>query len=280
MKPLLLVVSLSIGTTACVSTPYLEPENLRFQDKNQTNIHAISLKRDNRLCNQDTEMNQKCPIDFYIDNFKSGSFYINNYAKYFLKPETYNFKVKNCIDDSCLSCDIDVAVDKLVDPIFLLSVDDAGKPFISNNGKPLVCEQPQQSQDNETILNINLAADTLFKFNGSSIGDLLPKGRQEVLDVASKISNQFVSVSSIKLTGHTDRLGSELYNQQLGQKRADTVRDLLTQNSVNPGMITTSSAGESQPVTHGCFDMKQRKQLEDCLQPDRRVTVEIKGISK
>lgn len=62
---------------------------------------------------------------------------------------------------------------------------------------------------------IDLAADTLFKFDGSSLNDLLPKGRQEVQDVASKISTGFVSVSKIILVGHTDRLGSETYNQNL-----------------------------------------------------------------
>lgn len=275
-----LLFPFSVVLTSCVSTQYSKPSDLRFQEKKLNNPFILTVKRDDRLCNEDTENSQKCPIDFYIDNFKSGSFYINNSAQYYLKAETYNFKVKNCTDDSCLSCDIDVVVNKLVKPLFLLSVTDDGKPFIFNNGKPLVCEQLKQSQKSETTLHINLAADTLFKFNGSSINDLLPKGHQEVFDVASKISNNFVSVSSIKLIGHTDRLGSEIYNQQLGQKRADTVRDLLLKNSVPLHIISTSSAGKSQPVTDGCFEVKQRKQLENCLQPDRRVTVQITGISK
>ena len=127
---------------------------------------------------------------------------------------------------------------------------------------------------------MDLAADTLFKFDGSSLNDLLPKGRQEVLDVASQIRNNFVSVSQIKLVGHTDRLGSDSYNNQLGQNRADTVRNLLIQNGVAGNVISTASAGKRQPVTNGCFDVKQREALHACLQPDRRVTVEITGLSK
>ncbi|WP_373683963.1 OmpA family protein [Acinetobacter sp. YH12080] len=127
---------------------------------------------------------------------------------------------------------------------------------------------------------MDLAADTLFKFDGSSLNYLLPKGRQEVLEVASQIRNNFFSVSQIKLVGHTDRLGNDSYNNQLGQKRADTVRNLLIQNGVAGNVISTASAGKRQPVTNGCFDVKQLEALHACLQPDRRVTVEITGLSK
>lgn len=78
----------------------------------------------------------------------------------------------------------------------------------------------------------------------------------------------------------TDRLGNDQYNQKLGQSRADTVRNLLVQNGVSGNVISTASAGKHQPVTDGCFDVKQREELKTCLQPDRRVTVEITGIRK
>ncbi|WP_407503110.1 OmpA family protein [Acinetobacter baumannii] len=161
----------------------------------------------------------------------------------------------------------------------VLSVNTDGKPFISNNGQPLNCEVKPQAAAQEHTIRVD-AADTLFKFDGSSLNDLLSKGRQEVLNVASKISNNFVSVSRINLVGHTDRLGSDSYNNQLGQNRADTVRNLLVQNGVAGSMISTASGGKRQPVTNGCFNVKQREALHACLQPDRRVTVEITGITK
>lgn len=177
---------------------------------------------------------------------------------------------------------MDLAVGELSNNEFVLSVDNAEKPFISHNGSPLVCKAPIQEAQNvtEKTLTLDLAADTLFKFNGSSLNDLLPKGRQEVLDVAFKISNNFVSVSQIKLVGHTDRLGSDSYNQQLGKNRADTVRNLLVQKGVPATIINTTSMGKHQPVTDGCFAVKERQALQACLQPDRRVTVEITGIAK
>ena len=278
----LLIASISVGLTACVSNHYTHPSDLRFQDNKSEVNQTISVNRDDVLCAEDTKDLQNCPIEFYIDSIKAGVFYVNNSANYQLKSEAYNFKVKNCTENSCQSCDVDLAIGSVENNQFVLSVDNTGKPFISNNGSPLVCKASVREAKTgvEKTLNLDLAADTLFKFNGSSLNDLLPKGRQEVLNVASQISNNFISVSNIKLIGHTDRLGSDGYNQQLGQSRADTVRNLLVQNGVAGNNISTASAGKNQPVTNGCFDVKQREKLKTCLQPDRRVSVEITGIAK
>lgn len=276
----------TFGLVACTSNPHSHPSNLRFQKNKQENNQIIKVKRDDKLCADDTKKSQNCPINFYIDNIQAGRFYINNTARYHLKPEIYNFKVKNCISGSeCKTCDVDLRTDQLKDHDFTLSVDDTGSPFISNGGQPLICAEKTEAPKKvvapvEHTLSVNLAADTLFKFNGSSLNDLLPEGRQQVLNVANKISNNFVSVSHIKLIGHTDRLGSENYNQQLGQNRAETVRHLLAQNGVPNNLISTASQGKNQPVTDGCPTIKSREALKACLQPDRRVTVEITGITK
>lgn len=280
---------ISIGLTGCISHDYAKPLNLRFQDKTQLNSQIVEVKRNHLLCANDTVKQQDCPIEFYIDSFKSGQFYINNSAKYFLKTETYNFKVKNCNTNECQSCDVDIQPDQLKDKTFILSVDGNGQPFISNAGKPLACNEEQKKNDmpipvvapaEETTTQINLAADTLFKFDRHSLNDLLPKGRQEVIDLAYKITSGYASVRAINLVGHTDRLGNENYNKQLGLNRAKTVKALLVQNGVNPAQITVSSQGENQPVTNGCFDLKHGDELKACLQPDRRVSVEITGISR
>jgi hypothetical protein len=59
----------------------------------------------------------------------------------------YNFKVKNCSGEkNCQSCDVDLRPDQLKDRNFILSVDAAGVPFISNNGHPLACRQQPAAQ--------------------------------------------------------------------------------------------------------------------------------------
>ncbi|ENW48605.1 OmpA family protein [Acinetobacter baumannii] len=276
----LLGIAVSIGLSACAVDNYSYPSKLRFQEKSIKNTQVIHVKRDDKLCAEDTAENQNCPINFYIDNIQSGSFYINNTAQYSLKPETYNFKVKNCTSQECQSCDVDLRTDLLTDKNLILSVNDKGRPYISNNGKELVCSKKEEPQVIEQTTVIELSADTLFKFDGSGFNDLLPKGRQEVIDLASKISKGYISVSEIKLVGHTDRLGNDNYNRQLAQNRADTVRNLLIQNGVPDRVISATGVGKNQPVTDGCPNIKSSESLKACLQPDRRVTVEVTGISK
>ncbi|MFI8126506.1 OmpA family protein [Acinetobacter sp. ABJ-A23_2] len=273
-------IAVSIGLSACAVNNYSQPSGLRFQERSVSNTQVVNVKRDNKLCAEDTAENQNCPINFYIDNIQAGSFYINNTAQYRLKPETYNFKVKNCTSKECQSCDVDLRADQLADKNFILSVSDKGRPYILNNGKELVCTKKEKTPVIEQTSVIELSADTLFKFDGSTLNDLLPKGHQEVMDLTSKISKGYVSVSQIKLVGHTDRLGNDNYNKQLAQKRADTVRNLLIQNGVPDRIISATSAGKTQPVTDGCPNVKSHESLKACLQPDRRVTVEITGISK
>ncbi|MDO7410844.1 OmpA family protein [Acinetobacter baumannii] len=270
----LLIIAGSIGLSACAADNYARTSNLRFQEKNIENVQVLKVKRDDKLCAGDTAEKQNCPINFYIDNIQSGSFYINNTAQYYLKPETYNLKVKNCTSQECRSCDIDIQENQLVDNDFILSLDEKGEPYFINGGKELICSNKELSSV------IELSADALFVFNGSGLKDVLPEGRKKIIDLASKISNEFISVKKIKLIGHTDRLGNDNYNQQLGQNRAETVRNLLIENGISEEVVNATSMGETQPITDGCPNVKPYESLKSCLQPDRRVTVEITGITK
>lgn len=136
-----------------------------------------------------------------------------------------------------------------------------------------VMPAPVQSQQ------LNLSADALFKFNGASRQDLLPQGQRELNELAAHIHQGYATVSKIHLVGHTDRLGSEAYNYQLGLKRAETVRNYLIDTGVPAQVISFASAGKSQPMTNGCYDLKGAAQRV-CLQKDRRVSVEITGVEK
>jgi outer membrane protein OmpA-like peptidoglycan-associated protein len=51
----------------------------------------------------------------------------------------------------------------------------------------------------------------------------------------------------ITLSGHTDSLGTEDYNNRLSARRADVVRDFLTKAGVNAAQIITVAKGASQP---------------------------------
>ncbi|PIP01816.1 MAG: peptidoglycan-associated lipoprotein [Zetaproteobacteria bacterium CG12_big_fil_rev_8_21_14_0_65_54_13] len=56
---------------------------------------------------------------------------------------------------------------------------------------------------------------------------------------------------NITIEGNCDERGSREYNLALGQRRADSVRDYLTNNGVSAGRIDTVSFGEERPVCKG-----------------------------
>ena len=120
-----------------------------------------------------------------------------------------------------------------------------------------------------------LSADALFAFNRSSMADLQAQGRQELGDLAAQLKT-FDRLNSITVTGHTDYLGAEAYNQKLSQQRAETVRQYLIGQGVPSAKIRAVGAGEREPVKQ-CTDNGNREALIACLQPNRRVDIQVDG---
>ena len=130
-----------------------------------------------------------------------------------------------------------------------------------------------------TTEKISLKADALFAFDRSGLEDILPKGRAELDELAEVLRSGYAHIENMTLIGHTDRLGSEAYNQRLSEARAQTVKRYLQQRGVNAPM-TTHGRGETQPVSTDCKGSQPTAALKACLQPDRRVDVEIVGLRK
>lgn len=89
-----------------------------------------------------------------------------------------------------------------------------------------------------------------------------------------------VRFGAVVVTGHTDRIGSLKYNMGLSERRAVVVKDHLVKNEgVDQKLIFWEGKGPKEPipVTKFCDNRMKRKQLIECLAPNRRVTVEIVG---
>ena len=107
---------------------------------------------------------------------------------------------------------------------------------------------------------------------------LKPEGKAAIdSQVVGKLS-QVQKLEVVLVTGHTDRIGTDAYNQKLSMRRADTVRDYLVSKGVDKAKIETLGMGEKQPVVQ--CDQKSMKALIECLQPNRRVEVQVKGEAK
>jgi OOP family OmpA-OmpF porin len=82
----------------------------------------------------------------------------------------------------------------------------------------------------------------------------------------------------ILAVGHTDRIGSAAYNQKLSLRRAAAAKKYLTDKGIEPSRVYVDGKGKTQPVTKpGDCKGKRGKALIACLQPDRRVDVEVTG---
>ncbi|MCF8175206.1 MAG: OmpA family protein [Burkholderiaceae bacterium] len=120
---------------------------------------------------------------------------------------------------------------------------------------------------------VTLAADALFDFNKA---DLRAEGKSKLDKLASDIKG--IKLEVIIAVGHADRFGSDAYNQKLSEKRAESVKAYLVSKGVEPNRVYTEGKGEKQPVTKAdqCKGGKSKKTV-DCLQPDRRVEIEVIG---
>lgn len=120
---------------------------------------------------------------------------------------------------------------------------------------------------------ISFSGDALFAFDKAV---LKPEGKVMLDDLASQLNG--ATYDNIIATGHTDRFGSNGYNQKLSERRAEVVKDYLIGKNVQASRIDAAGKGETQPITQAdaCLGAKSAKVVA-CLQPDRRVDVEMIG---
>jgi OOP family OmpA-OmpF porin len=117
-----------------------------------------------------------------------------------------------------------------------------------------------------------LSADSFFAFDKA---ELLPAGKNELDTLAASLRGTQYEV--ITVTGHTDRLGRADYNLALSTRRAEAVKAYLVQAGIPASKITARGVNGSNPVTTAaaCPGTVATPALIACLQPDRRVEVEV-----
>ena len=87
--------------------------------------------------------------------------------------------------------------------------------------------------------------------------------------VRALVGEPYVSVT---ITGYTDRLGSDEYNVELSQRRANDVKSYLVGKGVAADRLIAVGKGKVDPIVH--CDNSDRSALIKCLEPNRRVVIE------
>jgi OOP family OmpA-OmpF porin len=124
---------------------------------------------------------------------------------------------------------------------------------------------------------VTLAADALFDFDKAV---LRPDGKAKLDKLVEDLKG--LNLEVIIAVGHTDRIGTDKYNQKLSERRAAAVKDYLVSKGIEANRIYAEGKGKKQPVTGDkCKKMgpenRKNKKLIECLQPDRRVEIEVIG---
>ena len=107
----------------------------------------------------------------------------------------------------------------------------------SANDSVLVALQPAKPGNKIVLHNL------FFAFNSAEIES---KSTAEIAHL-TRFMRQNPNVR-IEIVGHTDNIGTETYNRQLSQARADALRRVLIEQNIDAGRIAASGRGSSEPV--------------------------------
>lgn len=124
---------------------------------------------------------------------------------------------------------------------------------------------------------IVLLGDALFRFDRAGRDDLLPGGQERLREVAGNLKQQYRRIESIAYVGHTDRWGSDAHNDALSLQRAATVRAYLESLGVKADSVSVEGRGRREPLVE-CSTKPAKAEQVVCLQPNRRVAIEVLGL--
>lgn len=112
-----------------------------------------------------------------------------------------------------------------------------------------------------------LSATELFDYDSAEL-----KGTQLKLDQIADALDSNREIDNVVITGYSDRIGSDQYNQTLSEERAVAVANYFKSKGINSNRLIAQGKGEANPVVT-CTNEK-RAALIECLAPNRRVEVE------
>lgn len=127
---------------------------------------------------------------------------------------------------------------------------------------------------------VSYTTEVLFDFDDDRLGG----DAQKRLD---ELTQKLVAVEVEKITavGHADVIGASHYNQLLSARRVWAVRDYMAGKGVTLELVHLEAKGDSEPTATTACEFEgagqgTKAKLIACLQPDRRVKIEVIGQRK
>lgn len=147
------------------------------------------------------------------------------------------------------------------------------------------CGTVQASAESPVIAPVSAVSaaslDVHFHFDQHQVDDILPNDLAQLRQFAEELKTRYSRIDSLNLIGYADRMGHQRYNNWLSMQRAMTVRDELQRLGVTQVMgLVPMGAVPEQPSACQVLTPGQRTENLACLQPDRRVSIEVVGVRK
>jgi len=119
-------------------------------------------------------------------------------------------------------------------------------------------------QNTGNSLIVTMPQDILFATDSAN---LRPDLTRDIKAVASNLLRY--PSSRIEIVGHTDNTGSAAYNQDLSQRRAVSVANILRETGVPNGRITAFGRGEDAPIASNLSPegRSQNRRVEIIIRP-------------
>jgi len=92
-----------------------------------------------------------------------------------------------------------------------------------------------------------------------------------VLDEAARLLRDNPDVN-VRVTAHTDSIGSDAYNQRLSERRAQSVKAYLVSKGVAASRLSTEGRGEQDPIAD---NMKNGRDNPEGRAMNRRAELKV-----
>ena len=100
--------------------------------------------------------------------------------------------------------------------------------------------------------------DMLVNFDLDSAA-LTPDARAKLDEFAKALKDNRLSTLHFRVEGYTDASGSEIYNEKLSERRAESVTQFLISSGIDAARISAVGLGESHPRTANPYDPINRR---------------------
>ena len=255
-----------------LSIAYSDVNNLKDQMR-FISQHRLSTEKSNVAYRQQFELGQRTLLDLLDSQneyFQASRNYINtSYNQIVAQARTLSGMGQLVPTLQVTRADLpdakDAGQDRTgVDPSDLCLLDEVSTESIEKIKASIVVPMRARAMP-PMPTKVTLSADALFDLDKA----VLKSKDQTELDAFAQ-SVKGIDLEMLIAVGHTDSIGTEVYNLRLSQRRAEAVKTYLVDKGIDAKRIRTEGRGKSQPVADNSTEAGRAL--------NRRVVIEVKEV--